>query len=324
MTTSNNGFLIVERYCSDDEAKLSIGLANIEAVVPDIEANKDKLLRALEVFKERRVNVAIFPEFSLSGYVWEDQRRCRSYLEQALTENQLDWVENSLRPMLDENLTAVIFNNLRRGPGGKYLNSTYVLSEHHDCLTEDEIYDKTFLPGIEKTYTESGRDDRLVIDTRFGRFGFTTCYDFLFAHLLLEYAKIDEVDAIIQIASWRAMARRDYPRLNVKMDVYYGYLWDLMLAAGSASNQVWTIACNAVGTHGVTGVKFWGGSGIWAPSGICLVQASRIHEELLVVHNVDIKAQRQAEQDDFNYALDFGAIYRPIHGQRSFTRIDDV
>ena len=71
---SRDDFLVAERYCSDDEGKLSVGLANIEAIVPDIEANKDKMLRVLEVFKNRRVNVAIFPEFSLSGYFWEDTK----------------------------------------------------------------------------------------------------------------------------------------------------------------------------------------------------------------------------------------------------------
>ena len=55
-----------------------------------------------------------------------------------------------------------------------------------------------------------------------------------------------------------------------------------------------------------------------------LVQASRIREELLIVHNIDIKAERQVEQDDFNYALDFTSIYRPIEGTRSFTRIGDI
>ncbi len=322
--TPSNGFLIAERYCSDDDSLLSVGLANIEACVPDIEANKAKMLQILEIFRAKGVNLAIFPEFSLSGYFWEDEAACWPYMEQALLENHLDWVDTSLRPLLDDRLKAIVFNNLRRGSSNKFLNSTYVLSELHPCLAQGEMYDKTFLPDIEKQYTETGQDDRLVIETRFGRIGFTTCYDFMFAQLLLEYAKIDKVDAVIQIASWRSEARRDYPHMNVKTDVYYGYLWDLMLAATSATNQVWTIACNAVGRHPISGAKFWGGSGIWAPSGIPLIQGSRINEELLIVHNIDIHAERQTELDDFNYALDFTSIYRPIHGHRAFTRIPEL
>ena len=176
---------------------------------------------------------------------------------------------------------------------------------------------------MEKIYTETGGDDRLIVDTQWGRFGFTTCYDYLFSQLLLEYSKIDKVDAIIQLASWRSLARRDYPGMNVESDTYYGYLWDTVMPAKSATNQVWTIACNAVGTHGITGAHFWGGSGLWAPSGMKLYQASHLNEELIIIHNVDIKGQRALEKDDFDYALDFESIYRPVHGKRTFTRIKE-
>ena len=47
-------FLIAEREFSDDESKLSIGLANIHAEVPGIEANKDKILRAANLLLDAR------------------------------------------------------------------------------------------------------------------------------------------------------------------------------------------------------------------------------------------------------------------------------
>jgi len=140
---------------------------------------------------------------------------------------------------------------------------------------------------------------------------------------VLEYARIDKVDAIMELASWRALAFRDYPGMNVGTDTYYGALWETLLPARAATNQIWIIACNAVGRHGITGAEFWGGSGIWAPSGLNLLRASHVNEELLIIHNVDIRGQRERERDDFNYALDFGDIYRPVHGKRAFTRIED-
>ncbi len=314
---------VVERRFSNDEAQPSIGLANIQAAVPDIEANKAKMIRAIEVFKQRRVNVAIFPEFTLSGYFWDDREACRRYMDEALIENHADWVRDTLAGLLDDTLKAIVFNNIRRGPGGKYYNSTYVVSPNLRPPESKIIYDKVFLPGIERDYTETGRDDRLVIDTRFGRFGFTTCYDILFPQLILEYSHMDKVDAIIQVASWRAVALRDYPGMNVGTDTYYGSLWDMMLPATAAMHQVWLIACNAVGRHAISGAAFWGGSGLWAPSGLRLLQASHIREELLVIHNINIKGQRQVEKDDFDYALDFDTIYRPVEGKRTFSRIKD-
>ena len=183
-----------------------------------------------------------------------------------------------------------------------------------DPLEADSSYDKVYLPGIEKLYTSSGTDDRLVLrGTRIpATFGFTTCYDYLFVEELREYAFGDGVDAIIQVASWRAGANREYPLMNVRSDRYYGELWDMTMSASSAQNQVWTFAANAVGRHGVTGETFWGGSGVWAPSGICLVQASHHNDELLVVHNVDVVGARRFELDDFNYEFDFRQVHRQM------------
>ena len=69
-------FLVVERIYSKDASMPTVGLANIHAVVPGIEENKAKIERACRVFKQRGVNVAVFPEFSLSGYFWEDEAAC--------------------------------------------------------------------------------------------------------------------------------------------------------------------------------------------------------------------------------------------------------
>lgn len=316
-----DGFLIAERRYGDDEAKLSVGLANIQAEVPDVEANRDKILRAATLFAERGVDIAIFPELCLSGYFWDEREDCLAYMTEAAVEHQTEWIERELQPLLEAGLEAIVLNGLTAaGKEGCFLNRTFVVGPDAEYLADESTYDKVFLPGIEKEYTESGRDDRLVLETRHGKLGFTTCYDYLFSELLREYSMVEEVDAIVQVASWRAAGSRDYPGMNLRTDHYYGSLWDSVMPAASATNQVWTIACNAVGRHGVTGAPFWGGSGIWAPSGVCLIQASRTSEELLVVHNVDIQGAQESEKDDFDYAFDFKQIYRPMQDGSTFTR----
>ncbi|MCP9490600.1 MAG: carbon-nitrogen hydrolase family protein [Solirubrobacteraceae bacterium MAG38_C4-C5] len=314
-------FLVAERSYSDDESKLSVGLANIHAEVPDVEANKDKILRAASIFRERGVNIAVFPELCLSGYFWDEHEDCLAYIREAVTENHADWIENDLQALIGDDLEAVVLNNLTAAKEpDRFFNRTFAVGRDSDYLADENTYDKVFLPGIEKDYTQSGRDDRLVLQTRHGRLGFTTCYDYLFSELLREYSMVAEVDAIVQIASWRAAGSRDYPGMNLRTDHYYGELWDYVMPASSATNQIWTIACNAVGRHGVTGSSFWGGSGIWAPSGHCLIQASRENEELVIVHNVDIEGAQDSEKDDFDYAFDFKQIYRPLGEGGTFTR----
>ena len=315
-------FVVVERSLCDDESKLSLGLANIHAEVPGVAANRDKILRAASVFKQRGVNIAVFPEFCLTGYFWDAHDDCLAYMQAAAADDHVDWIERELRPLIGDGLDAIILNGLARAARTPecLLNRTFVVGRDAEYLADENTYDKVFIPGIEKGFTESGRDDRLVLDTRHGRLGFTTCYDYLFSELLREYAMVQEVDAIVQIASWRAAGRRDYPAMNLRTDHYYGELWDAVMAASSATNQIWTIACNAVGRHGVSGVPFWGGSGIWAPSGMCLIQASHVDEELVIVHNVDIRGAQDSEKDDFDYAFDFKQVYRPMQDGSTFTR----
>jgi predicted amidohydrolase len=310
-----DGFQVVERRYADDDALPTVGVANIHAVVPDIEANKDKIARATRVFAELGVDVAVFPEFALSGYFWDDEPACRAYMDAALTEHHLDWIRDVLLPLCRHELRGIVLNNLTAGESGRYRNRTILVSpDVDDPLAPHHSYDKIYLPGIETTYTESGTDDRLVLDrgATGARYGFATCYDYLFTELLRSYAWEDRVDAIIQVASWRAASSREYPGMNVRTDVYYGDLWDLVMAAGSAQNQVWTIACNAVGRHEITGEDMWGGSGVWAPSGLPLVRASHLHEELLVVRNLDIVGGRRLELDDFDYEFDWRQVHRPL------------
>ena len=317
------GFRLVERWYSHDEDKISIGLANISAEVPEIEANKDKIICAVRIFKQKKVNMVIFPEFCLTGYFWEDETACREYMDQGVTDNHLDWLRESLAPLIADGLEYVILNNIRRNPQGdrKYLNTTCVIRPGFDLADPQMTYNKIFLPGIENIYSISGRDDRLILETKWGRFGFATCYDLCFPRLLEECALFDRADAVIGIASWRGSGERNYPLSNVRTDHYYGCLWDIMMPALAAANQVWLIASNAVGVHSVSKAKFWGGSGIWAPSGLKLVQGSHQDEELIIMHNVDIIGEKKFEQDDFDYSADLRKVYGPIADRRTFTRV---
>jgi predicted amidohydrolase len=325
---------VSESWYSHDPNKISIGIANIKNYVSlegtaSIEKNKHKILSVIDEFKKYNVNMILFPEFSLTGYFWKDSDECWNYMREGLTNNQLEWLAQ-VKSNLDDNLKFIIFNNIRLNPDnpdGKFLNSTFVIQKDFDVTQLDSpknehsyIYDKTFLPGIEKIFTTSGRDDSLVLDTKWGRFGFTTCYDMCFVQLYQEYTMFDQVDAIIELASWRGTSTRNYPTMNIKNDHYYGFSWDLMASGQAAFNQIWMIACNAVGKQKRGDYEFWGGSGLWAPSGMNLFQGAHDAEELIVIHHVDIKGQTKFEHEDFHYQKDFFEIYQPIIDQRAYTR----
>jgi hypothetical protein len=251
-------------------------------------------------------------------------------MRKGVTNEHLAWL-SQIKAKLDGTLRYVVFNNIRlnpQDPGGRFLNSTYVIDKDFDCTDlnstfneEYRIYDKTFLPGIEKQFTLSGERDRLILHTAWGKFGFATCYDMCFAQFFQDYAMIDKVDAMIELASWRGSGKRAYPGMNVATDHYYAVTWDAMAAGQAAFNQCWLIAGNAVGKQSLGDYQFAGGSGFWAPSGMKLLQGSRTSEQLLVVHNIDIVGATEFEHDDFYYYEDFIRIYTPLQKLRTFTRM---
>jgi predicted amidohydrolase len=385
-------FNVVERWCSTEKNGLTIGIANIRNFAPNdesqvgsatsIEKNKQQILHAVDEFKKYNVNIVVFPEFCLTGYFWNTENNnpvgskglsdCWQYMNKGAVNAQMEWL-SQLQSRLGDSLEYIIFNNIRRaqpsepaGPENRFLNSLYVIDRFFDCKNlysefneENRIYDKTFLPGVEKTYEQSGIDDFLVIETeKWGRFGFTICYDLCFSQLYEEYGMWDNVDAIIQTASWRGTGnhnagKEDYEEMRgyegkpIINKYGYGYQWNLMAAARAATNQVWFIACNAVGNQEMkltapeeVYYEFWGGSGLWAPSGMNLLQAScnngslaAVPDELLVIHGIDIKGGVDSAKENYgDYYQDFRyysdstepgtiEIYRPVDDARAFSRM---
>lgn len=193
---------VIEKWYSRQAGKMTIGIANRHnrLALPgsaSIEANKQSILEMIDIFKRYDVNMILFPEFSLTGYFWKDTPACWDHMRKGVTSEHLAWLAQ-IKAKLDGTLRYVVFNNIRlnpQDPDGRFLNSTYVIDKDFDCTDlnsafneEYRIYDKTFLPGIEKQFTLSGERDRLILNTVWGKFGFATCYDMCFAQLFQEYA----------------------------------------------------------------------------------------------------------------------------------------
>ncbi len=307
-------FRVVERIFSANEKFPTVMLANIYGC-SSIEKNMQKMEKIIQVAHQKKVNILIFPELSITGYIWKakEQSDVRNLLSEGENSRIEPWLRN-IRDSLTEgqgSLEYIIYSNAR-AVGNDFYNCTFILNPLIDYREEDNIYAKVFLTPNEKTYFRQGTDKRLSIDTKWGRFGVLICYDLCFVELPRQYAFIDEVDAIITTAAWHSQAVREYSSMNTRTDHYYGFLWDLMNASKSAYNQVWSLGVNWVGRHLKSREYFWGGSGIWAPSGMKLIQASNINEELIIIRNLDIKGQRDREEDDFNYRIDFKSFYRNL------------
>ncbi len=305
---------LVERTFSDREECPSIMLANLHGTI-DMAQNLSTLEQVIELAHDSGANMVVFPELAVTGYVWDTPRR--EDVVEHLRAGEIGGLRKWLRNVQDslhtdgKGLEYIFLGNVREAREGLY-NSMFILHPGVDYADEELTYDKIFIPHNEQHYFRRGSDKRLTIDTKWGRLGFMICYDLCFVELARRYAFIDHVDAIVTLASWRSEATREYADMNIKTDHYYGFLWDLMNSSKASYNQVWSLGANAVGTHDLSGVMFWGGSGVWAPSGMRLLQASNVKQELLLIRNLDITGQRLIEHDDFNYRIDFQSVYRPM------------
>ena len=172
---------VKEIIFSTNEGGLTIGLSNIKNYVCEkddcsnsIEENKNKIIRVIDQFKKYNVNMILFPEFSLTGYFWNDDnndtshtrksegsKECWKYMNKGSLNKHKEWLQEDVKSKLDDVLQYIIFNTIRDNPATasgqgfnkKFLNSTYVIDKNFNCkdLTANEdahIYDKTFLPGI--------------------------------------------------------------------------------------------------------------------------------------------------------------------------------
>ncbi len=307
-------FRIVERIFSEDETNPTIMLANIYGH-PDVNENLKKMEQIIDIAHRKKVNILIFPELSVTGYIWKskDQTEVKELLNDGENNKIRSWLDNVKDSLTDgEGGLEYIFYGNARKKDGHFYNCNFILNQGIDYMEENYIYAKVFLTPSERPFFQQGTDKRLSINTKWGRFGFLICYDLCFVELARQYSFVDGVDAIVTTAAWHSEAIREYAHMNTRTDHYYGFLWDLMNASKAAYNQVWSLGANYVGLHKKSREYFWGGSGVWAPSGMKLLQASNINEELLIVRNLDIKGQRDKERDDFNYRIDFHEFYRTL------------
>jgi len=316
LDTKVRGFTIVDRIYSTNEKLPTFMLANINPTTVNIDYNIERLKTIAEISAENGVNVLVLPELTVSGYLWEpengDKEEVFSQLVRCATDGPevTELIAYFRSIMSDDGLNLIIFNNIRKEEK-KFYDTTFIIGQNNDYL--NCYYDKIFLTPIEKKYFFRGDDQRLVVSTRYGKFGINICYDLVFNSLAEKYAYDDKVDAIINSAAWRRHSIREYPLLNIRMDNYYEYIWDLKHAALASHNQVWSIGVTCVGVLDKTGNYFSGGSGFWSPSGICMLQASKSREELLIMRNLDItKHMRNQAIEDFNYALDYNEVWRKV------------
>jgi predicted amidohydrolase len=243
--------------------QLTVGLAQIDARLGDIEANVAKHLEWIETARDQGVDLLLFPELSLTGY-----RLLHLTTRVATRFNDCEPLTRLLDAVGE---MRVIVGLVERGERGVLYNSALVL--HQGRI--DHIHRKLYLPtyGIFQEGRFMGAGQRLELVGGFSApAGLIICEDLWHPHLAQELALAGAQLLMVMSASPGRISSGPIPPSQEE--------WQTMTRSTALVNTMWVVYCNRAGWE--EGSFYTGGSHIVRPGGEIYRRARFFQEELLV------------------------------------------
>ncbi|WP_435194645.1 carbon-nitrogen hydrolase family protein [Natronomonas sp. EA1] len=186
-----------------------------------------------------RVEVALFPELYLTGFVGDERLDPVALGRDAPA---LDRVRARARA----NDCAILVGFAERDEDRLYNTAAYVTPEG-----ETTYYRKRHLWGSERELLTPGTE-RVIVDTPLGRTGLVTCYDLNFVADSAAFTA-DRVDALFVIGAWPAAHATN---------------WRLLVRARALDGVRWAVACGRTGRRELDPVTTYAGRSLVArPNG---------------------------------------------------------
>jgi len=250
--------------------KSKIALAQVSAVLGDVEKNAKHHLELSQKAKSQGADAIIFPELSLTGYTLRDLNN-----EVALDPHTSPLLKD-LREMSKD--ITIICGGVERSKTGGVHNTAFIFEEGLCKYTHHKIYPPTYGIFEEERYFLAGQTAHVFESSKLGRIGVLVCEDLW--HPALPYMlSYQGAQLIITIAASPTRlgigenSESDIPinyKVNSDHHIAYARLF-----------SIYMVFINRVGVE--DGVNFWGGSELVAPSGEIVKRASFFDEDLLFV-----------------------------------------
>ncbi len=259
---------------------ITTGIAQIAPHLGDVAFNLQTHLDQIKEASRREVELLVFPELSLTGYVLRDLVQ-----EVAHRPTPDDPVLAPILAASKRNDMDVVFGFVEEGPRERFYIAAAYVSRGEIVHVHRKVYLPTYTLFDESRYFSPG-DRFRAFDTRFGRMGLLICEDFWHpssAYVLWQ----DGADVLILMSSSPGRGLRQPGRMDSSRNVelanqmYASFFTDFVIHA------------NRVGFE--DGLNFWGGSTIFGPDGELIIHGPYFEEALLVA-KVDLSAIRRARQ----------------------------
>jgi len=243
--------------------KLNLALAQINTKLGDVPANLEKHLTLARQAFQDGMDLLVFPELSLTGYVLQDlvpAVSCRPVSGDLVFQHLLDASRDIdlLVGFVDEDTRHRFYI------ASAYLSQGELVHVHHKVyLPTYGLFDegRFFAPG----------DSVRAFDTRFGRFGMLICEDFWHAsppYILWQ----DGADVLLFSSASPGRGLSGESKLESSAWVEH---------TNRAYASLFTIFVAHANRSGFEdGLNFWGGSTVFDPNGKLVVQAPYFEEAL--------------------------------------------
>ena len=243
--------------------RLNLALAQINTKLGDVQANLEKHLALIKQAHQGGMDLLVFPELSLTGYVLQDlvpSVSCRP-----------ERGDPVFRQLLDASRKIdLVVGFVDEDPRHRFYIASAYLSRGEVVHIHHKVYLPTYGLFDEGRFFAPGNSVR-AFDTRFGRFGMLICEDFWHAsppYLLW----LDGADLLLFSSASPGRGLNGEPKLESSAWVEHTN----RAYAGLFTNFV--AHANRAGFE--DGLNFWGGSTVFDPDGKLLVQAPYFEESL--------------------------------------------
>jgi len=252
----------------------TVGVAQIDCRLGDVEANLAEYERQLREAKGRGVDLLLFPELSLTGY----------FLKDMVATVALAPGSPALRRLreLSRETIAFVAGAVEETPEFRFYNAAMFFDGGELLHVHRKVYLPTY--GLFDELRYLARGDRIgAFESRFGRSAMLLCEDLW--HPSTAY--IAAMDRALTLLVPSSSPIWGLERGEVPENAAY---WQRVNAVTAEAYGMYLVYANRVGFE--DGVGFWGGSEILGPSGEILARA-RYYEADMIVAEVNLGAVRR-------------------------------
>ncbi len=251
---------------------MKAAIAQIKPTLGNIEKNIEIMLEEIEKAIEKNMDLIVFPELALSGYL----------LEEMVYDVCVNVPEKLMKA---SNRISILFGGVEKGQDNYIYNSAFYLEDGRLSHTHRKVYLPTYGMFFEGRYFKTG-DRFRAFDTKHGRLGVLICEDAW--HQSASYIlSQDGADYMFCLVNSPARGFENGVD-SVAKD------WESISYLISSMTGSYFVLVNRVGVE--DGLTFWGGSEVVSPTGKILAKGSYFDAETLYVelHEREIRRARFA------------------------------